>query len=228
MATVLKPYSNAGRRFDSAELYTLNTARRPADSPAARTSDPCWHTSTEWRCENVPRSASRPVRRTDMPSSSRVPNASASAWPHSMPPCSPIASRRRSSCLARRGFGVKSCGHCNSDSFTNWRRSAATAVCTGRGAGAASTGHGACFSLPSNDCLNAAWISAYRCDTSFSTCAASSAVSTPSLTTDWPTPAAPWDACGWPPCAWAVCTSARRLRCARGDDSPPDRSARLS
>ncbi len=43
-----------------------------------------WSTSTEWRCEKVPRPESWPVRRTGVPSTSSVPNASASPVAQSM------------------------------------------------------------------------------------------------------------------------------------------------
>lgn len=44
-----------------------------------------WSCKTAWRWLKVPRSTSWPVRRTWLPSSSSVPNASASAVPQSTP-----------------------------------------------------------------------------------------------------------------------------------------------
>ena len=61
--------------------------------------------------ENVPRSASWPVRRIGVPSVSSEANASASACAQSMPPSAPSASRRRSSCLTSFGWTVKPSGH---------------------------------------------------------------------------------------------------------------------
>ena len=83
---------------------------------------------TAWRCENVPRSVSCPVRRTSTPSISSDAKASDSACPQSMPPASPIASRRRSSCLARRGCTCNVSGHASSRSLSATSSSARTAV----------------------------------------------------------------------------------------------------
>ena len=51
----------------------------------------CASWRTRWRWENVPRSVSWPVRRIGMPSTSRLANASDSAWPQSIPPASSAA-----------------------------------------------------------------------------------------------------------------------------------------
>ena len=87
--------------------------RRPPrrDAASACTSRRCstsWRTA--WRCEKVPRSVSWPVRRIGMPSTSSDANASASAWPQSIPPSS-SASRRRSSCFSSFGCTREPVGH---------------------------------------------------------------------------------------------------------------------
>ena len=79
---------------------------------------------TRWRWENVPRSASWPVRRIGVPSVSSEAKASASACAQSMPPSAPSASRRRSSCLTSLGWTVKPSGTRSSSSLSARRRSA--------------------------------------------------------------------------------------------------------
>ena len=64
-----------------------------------------------------------------MPSSSSEANASASAWPQSIPPSSRV-SRRRSSWRASFGWTVKPSGTARSCSFSARSRSSATAVST--------------------------------------------------------------------------------------------------
>ena len=81
--------------------------------------------------ENVPRSASWPVRRTGVPSVSSEAKASASACAQSMPPSAPSASRRRSSCLTSFGWTVKPSGTRSSSSLSVAQaRRPATAVLT--------------------------------------------------------------------------------------------------
>ena len=105
-------------------------AWRRAGAGAARTSRRCAASCrTACRCENVPRSVSWPVSRIGMPSVSRLANASASAWPQSIPP-SRIASRRLSSCRRSFAFASKSSGSASSCSFSASSRSAETAVTT--------------------------------------------------------------------------------------------------
>ena len=65
---------------------------------------------TRCRCENVPRSVSWPVSRIGIPSTSSVENASASAWPQSMPPSS-RALRRLSSCRLQLRVHREALGH---------------------------------------------------------------------------------------------------------------------
>ena len=79
---------------------------------------------TACRCENVPRSVSWPVSLMGIPSTSNEPNASASAWPQSIPPSSIVLSRR-SSWLSSFGCTVKCSGTRSSSSFSSRRRSAA-------------------------------------------------------------------------------------------------------
>src|ERR1700759_1599482 len=71
---------------------------------------------TMWRWLNVPRSVSCPVRRIGVPSVKSDANASASACAQSIPPASPSASRRRSSCLTSFGCTVKPSGTLSSSS----------------------------------------------------------------------------------------------------------------
>jgi hypothetical protein len=159
---------------------------------------------------------------------SNEPKASASAWPHSMPPCSPIGLASALELLGQARIGAKSAGHCSSDSLMNCSRSAA-AVATALRRGAASAGHGACFSLRQQRLLEARVDLGMRCDTNSFSTAPLPRRSAPSRTRRRPTPAAPSGACLMSrSCAWAACTSARRLRCARAGDSPRGRSARPS
>ena len=110
------------------DLEGRRRARRDAASAcSARRSATSWR--TRWRCENVPRSVSWPVSRTGMPSTSSEANASASAWPQSIPPSS-SAARRRSSWRASFGWTVKPSGTRSSSSFSSRRRSSRTAVST--------------------------------------------------------------------------------------------------
>ena len=65
-----------------------------------------WSTSTEWRCEKVPRPESWPLSRTGVPSASSVPNASASPVAQSM--SLPVSIVLRFSCSSRTSLRLRS------------------------------------------------------------------------------------------------------------------------
>ena len=84
---VLEAEARRTPRAASCGPRTTPSPRRGAGSArSARRCRASWR--TRWRCENVPRSVSWPVSRIGMPSTSRLANASASAWPQSIPPSS--------------------------------------------------------------------------------------------------------------------------------------------
>mmetsp|Transcript_31414 Transcript_31414/g.106485 ORF Transcript_31414/g.106485 Transcript_31414/m.106485 type:complete len:206 (-) Transcript_31414:1513-2130(-) len=87
-----------------------------------------WSWTTAWRCVNVPRSTSCPVKRTGVPSSRSVPKASASPWAQSTP--SPLATA--SAFFARmplsRRCRLKPSGVVDSAALTFCRSSSATPV----------------------------------------------------------------------------------------------------
>ncbi len=95
-----------------------------------------------------------------MPSVSSDAKASASAWAQSMPPSSPSATRRRSSCLTSFGWTVKPSGCVSSSSLRTFRRSALTAVLTS-GEGERSSWYSpvCCSTVPAS---SLAWICALR------------------------------------------------------------------
>ena len=109
----------AERRVVDLERDARRRRRAGAGCTRRRWSTSC---STSWRWEKVPRSTSCPEKRMDVPSVRIDANASASACPQSIPPASPIASRRRSSCLASRGCGVNDGGQRSSASLSSMRR----------------------------------------------------------------------------------------------------------
>ena len=120
-----------------------------------------------WRWENVPRSASWPVSRTGTPSVSSEANASVSAWAQSMPPSSPSAVRRRSSCLTSFGWTVKPSGTVRSSALSARSSSAGTAVATS-GDGERSSWYSpvACSTVPASSaaliCALSVWCSSVR------------------------------------------------------------------
>ena len=105
---VLEPERGVLRERRVVDLERRVAPRRGAGSACSARRSPT-SCRTRCRCENVPRSVSWPVSRIGMPSTSSVANASASAWPQSMPPSS-SASRRRSSCVVSFGWTVKPSG----------------------------------------------------------------------------------------------------------------------
>ena len=96
--------------------------------------------STKCRWLKVPRSLSWPVSRIGTPSSSMDPNASASAWPQSMPPGAEMSCRRRSSWRASFGWTVNPSGQVSSCSLSASRNSAGSAVSTLLASGSGATG----------------------------------------------------------------------------------------
>ena len=83
---------------------------------------------TRWRCEKVPRSVSWPVSRIGIPSTSRLANASASAWPQSMPPSSIVAAAALELLRQLRVDGEARRARAAAASFSARRRSAGTLV----------------------------------------------------------------------------------------------------
>ena len=122
---------------------------------------------TMWRWENVPRSASWPVRRIGVPSVSSEAKASASACAQSMPPS--VAERLAPALelLDELRVDVKPSGTCSSSSLSARSRSAATAVLTS-GDGERSSWYSpvGCSTSPASSaaliCALSVWCSACR------------------------------------------------------------------
>ena len=132
VATEEYPYSNPSTAASDSELFhTWNWACRcPRCLSGAHSRPVSESCNTRWRWLNVPRSESSPLSRTGTSSVRSAAKARASACAQSIPSSS--ESRRRSSCRASLGFGLKSAGHAWIAWFSSAARPRSIPVATSR------------------------------------------------------------------------------------------------